>query len=179
MVRSFTSALAVATLALSLSACASMSSMMQSKLDKDADELKTALAGEPVEVTKQDGSVKLTSSADALYPSGGWQLPPDTPVLDKMVPTLSKLQHTKIVIGGYTDNTPVGSQLKQAGISNNLDLSTKRAATVATYLQSKGVNPNLLSAQGFGDTNPVASNDTPEGRAKNRRVEMTLTGDGT
>jgi len=53
------------------------------------------------------------------------------------------------------------------------------ADAVVTYFRSRGVNPNLLSAQGFGDANPIASNDTPEGRAKNRRVEITLIGDGT
>jgi outer membrane protein OmpA-like peptidoglycan-associated protein len=63
------------------------------------------------------------------------------------------------------------------GVSNNLDLSCKRAASVVVYLASKGVNPNL-SAQCFGETHPVAPNDTPEGKAKNRRVNITLTGDG-
>jgi chemotaxis protein MotB len=96
-----------------------------------------------------------------------------------MVPTLTKLQHTNIVVAGYTDNTPVGPQLQRMGISNNVDLSSKRAAAVVNYLASQGVNSNLLSAQGFSDTHPVASNDTPEGRAKNRRVEITLSGDGT
>ncbi|MBN9508453.1 MAG: OmpA family protein [Alphaproteobacteria bacterium] len=176
MIRRSASVLAVGVFALALTACASL---MGNKLDKDANELKTALAGEPVEVTRQDGSIVITSSADYLYPSGGWQLRPGAPLLSKMVPTLSQLQHTKIVVAGYTDNTPVGPQLKSMGITNNTDLSYKRATTAAAYLQSQGVNPNLLSAQGFGDANPVASNDTPEGRAKNRRVEITLTGDGT
>jgi len=163
-------------LGLIVSACASM---MGNKLDRDADELKSALAGEPVEVTKQDGSVKLTSSADYLYPSGGWQLRPGAPVLSKMVPTLSKLQHTNIVVAGYTDSTPVGPELQRLGIANNIDLSSKRAGAAVTYFESQGVNPALLSAQGLGDSHPVAPNDTPEGRAKNRRIEITLTGDGT
>jgi outer membrane protein OmpA-like peptidoglycan-associated protein len=50
---------------------------------------------------------------------------------------------------------------------------------VVTYLASQGVNPDLLSSQGFGDTQPIASNDTPEGRARNRRIVITLTGPGT
>jgi hypothetical protein len=54
------------------------------------------------------------------------------------------------VVGGYTDNTPVGSQT--AGISNNLDLSCKRAASVVSYLISQGIYPNLLQAQCFGAT---------------------------
>ena len=67
----------------------------------------------------------------------------------------------------------------QQCLSNNLDLSCKRATSVVNYLSSQRVNPNLLSAQCFGDTHPVAPNDTPEGRAKNRRVNITLIGDGT
>ena len=55
----------------------------------------------------------------------------------------------------------------------------KRAASLVGYLVSQGVNPNLLSAQCFGATHPVGPNDTPEGQAKNRRVAITLTGDGT
>ncbi|MBV8402191.1 MAG: OmpA family protein [Acetobacteraceae bacterium] len=168
---------AIALLALTLAACASL--MGQSKLDQVADQLKSALAGEPVDVTKEKGQIKLTSSADYLYPSGGYRLRPGTPVLSKMVPILASLHNTKIVVSGYTDNTPVGPQLQRMGISNNIDLSSKRAGEVVTYFRSQGVDPNLLSAQGFGDTNPLASNDTPEGRAKNRRVEITLVGDGT
>ena len=114
-----------------------------------------------------------------MFPSAGWELKPGAQVLGKIVPVLSKLQNTKIVVGGYTDNAAVGPQLQGMGVSNNLDLSCKRAASVVAYLVSQGVNRNLLSAQCFGETQPVALNDTPEGRAKNRRVNITLTGDGT
>jgi len=143
-----------------------------------ADKLKSEMAGEPVTVSHH-GPVMLTSGADDMFSSGGWELNPGVPVLSKVVPTLAKLQHTEIVVGGYTDNTPIGSQMQSAGIASNLDLSCKRAASVVSYLVSKGVNPNLLSAQCFGATHPVASNDTAEGKAKNRRVDITLTGDGT
>jgi chemotaxis protein MotB len=132
-----------------------------------------------VDVIKQDGSIKLTSSADYMYPSGGWQLKPGAPILSKMVPTFSKLQRTQIVVTGYTDTTPVGPQLKAAGIANNVDLSSKRADAAVTFFRSQGVNPALISAQGFGDANPIAPNDTAEGRAKNRRIEIVLTGDGS
>jgi chemotaxis protein MotB len=53
-------------------------------------------------------------------------------------------------------------------------LSQKRADAVMQYLIAQGLKPDLVSAQGFGDANPVASNDTAQGRAKNRRVELTL-----
>jgi chemotaxis protein MotB len=165
-----------ATLAVLLVAyeCPGSAQQMDNKMNDVADQLRTELAGEPV-VVRQRGSVTLTSGADAMFPSGGWELKPGVPVLT----TLSKLQHTEIVVGGYTDNTPIGAPLQSAGIANNLDLSCKRAASVVSYLVSQGVNPNLLSAQCFGATHPVAPNDTPEGQAKNRRVAITLTGNGT
>jgi flagellar motor protein MotB len=62
--------------------------------------------------------------------ASNWELKPGVPVLSKILPTLSKLQHTEIVVGGYTDNAPIGAPLQSAGISNNLDLSCKRAASV-------------------------------------------------
>jgi len=167
-------AIAATTLALSLTASASMAG--DGQLGPVAQELKTALAADPVEVTQKAGSVTLTSSADAMFPSGGWQVPATAPLLDKMLPTLSKLQNTKIVVSGYTDNAPIGEGLKAKGVSSNLDLSAERAVAIANYLTLHGVKPDLLSAHAFGETRPVASNDTPEGRAKNRRVDITLTG---
>src|SRR6516225_3030733 len=167
-------AIAATILALSLTASASMAEDEQ--LSQVAEQLKTALAGDSVEVTQRAGSVTLTSSADAMFPSGGWQVPSPAPLLDKMLPTFSKLENMKIVVAGYTDNVPVGEELKAKGISSNLDLSAERAVSIANYLTSHGVKPDLISAHAFGENNPVASNDTPEGRAKNRRVDITLIG---
>ena len=67
----------------------------------------------------------------------------------------------------------------QQGVTSNQQLSLRRAQTVANYLVSQGVNPALVQTRGLGDTDPVASNDTPQGRAQNRRVELTLAGSGT
>ena len=64
------------------------------------------------------------------------------------------------------------------GFTSNLILSQKRADNVMQYMISHGVKPNLVSAQGFGDANPVASNDTLAGKAQNRRVELTLANAG-
>ena len=173
MIRRSAFLLVAGAFALILTGCAS------NRLDDLDANLKSALAGTPVDVTQQNGSILLTSSADNMFPSGGWQIPSDSPVLNRMAPILSSLRNTKIVVSGYTDNTPVGPQLQRMGIANNLDLSTKRATSVVNYLAGHGVNPNLLSAQGYGDANPVVSNDSPQGRARNRRVDITLIGDGT
>ena len=169
----------IAATALILPLSQTMAAGEQLQLIQDAEQLKTALAGEQVVFTPQIVSVTVASSADSIFPSGDWQLPTSAVLLDKMVPTLSKFQTTKIVVRGYTDNTPIGQPLQAAGVTDKLDLSARRAMSVVRYLVAHGVNPNLLSAQAFGATNPVAPNDTPDGRAKNRRVEIMLIGVGS
>src|SRR4051794_24306152 len=78
------------------------------KMNDVADKLKTDLSGEPVTV-KHHGSVTLTSGADVMFTSGGWELKPGVPLLSKIAPALAKLQHTEIVVSGYTDDTPIGA----------------------------------------------------------------------
>jgi OOP family OmpA-OmpF porin len=77
---------------------------------------------------------------------------------------LKKHASLKFEIGGYTDNT--------GDAKHNLELSKQRADAVKTQLVSMGIDPSRLSAKGFGDTKPLDSNSTPEGRANNRRVEF-------
>jgi chemotaxis protein MotB len=175
----FCKSLLTAATVLSLTVSQAMAAGEQLQLIQDAEQLKTALAGESVVLTPQIVSLTIASSADAMFPSGDWKLPDNTPLLDKMVPTLSKLRTTKIVVRGYTDNTPIGQTLQAAGVTDNLDLSARRAMSVVRYLAAHSVNLNILSAQAFGATNPVAPNDTPDGMAKNRRVEIMLIGDGS
>jgi chemotaxis protein MotB len=175
----FRKCLLIAAAALILPLSQAMAAGEQLQLIQDAEQLKTALAGEQVVLTPQIVSVTIASSADAMFPSGDWQLPTNAVLLDKMVPTLSKFQTTKIIVRGYTDNTPIGQPLQAAGVTDNLDLSGRRAMSVVRYLVAHGVNPNLLSAQAFGATNPVAPNDKPDGQAKNRRVEIMLIGGGS
>ena len=123
---------------------------------------------------------KYVEAADYLFPSGGFQLSPagQAELANNIVPKLKGLQNAKIVVYGFTDNVPVGPELQHQGIPDNLVLSTRRAATVANFLVAQGINPNLVSAKGVGDTRPVAPNDTPQGRAQNRRIEITLQGPG-
>ena len=125
------------------------------------------------------GEQKVTVNSELLFPSGDWQMPAEAQqTIGKIVPILAPKQQTKIQVNGYTDNVPIGPELMRQGITSNQVLSQKRADTVMQFMIARGVNPSLVSAQGFGEANPVASNDTPEGRAKNRRVELTLAGSG-
>ena len=114
-----------------------------------------------------------------MFPSAGWELNAGAPLLAKIVPMLAKLQHTEIVVGGYTDSATVGSQLQSMGISNNLDLSCKRAASVVVYLVSKGVSLAYYRLNAWATPTQLHRTTRPKGKAKNRRVDITLTGDGT
>ena len=145
---------------LMLSACVSQSDY--DKLQAQNQQLQAQVAGLQREA-------RFVEAGDLLFPEGGYQLSPagKAELSSNIVPKLTGLQNAKVVVYGYTDNLPVGAPLKRAGINDNLTLSSRRAGDVVTYLVSQGVNPNIISAKGFGDTHPVAANDTPANRAKN------------
>jgi chemotaxis protein MotB len=163
--------------ALMLGACVS-----QSAYEKQGAELQQAraqAASEQSQVAKMQQEQKWVVAGDMLFPEGGYQLSPNgKQALNQYVPRLQSLQNAKVVVYGYTDNLPVGTALQRAGIANNIDLSSRRADNVVAYLDSQGVNPNIISAKGFGDTHAVAPNDTPQGRAQNRRIEIVMEGPG-
>ena len=163
--------------ALLLGACVS-----QSAYEKQGAELQQAraqAAAEQTQLTKMQQEQKWVVAGDVLFPEGGYQLSANgKQALNQYVPKLQSLHDAKVVVYGYTDNLAVGAPLRRAGIANNIDLSSRRADNVVAFLTSQGVDPNIISAKGFGDTHPVASNETPDGRAKNRRIEIVLEGPG-
>lgn len=99
-------------------------------------------------------------------------------IISTIAAKLAPTQQDKIVVNAYADNVPIGPALGREGVASNQILTQKRAESVMQYLISQGMNPNLVSAHGYGDADPVARNDTAQGRAKNRRVELTLAGSG-
>ncbi len=132
----------------------------------------------------QEGHIKISQMNDRLsvqivskilFPSGSDQVTGEgKTVLKKVGDTLKNIQENKILIEGHTDNVPIGSGL--AGrFPTNWELSTARATQVVRYLAEENVDPNKLVAAGMAEFAPVASNDTPEGRQKNRRIEIILT----
>jgi chemotaxis protein MotB len=119
--------------------------------------------------------VKYTVNSDLLFPSGGYQLSDaGKETIAKVAQILAPEQQEKLVVNGYTDNAPVGPALQSQGITSNQILSEKRADAVMQYMISQGVKPELVSAQGWGEADPVAPNNTAHGRDQNRRVEITI-----
>jgi chemotaxis protein MotB len=168
---------AVPLAALVLAGCVS-----QSAYDEQAAQLAQArgeLAAQRAEIAKMQAENRWVMAGDLLFPEGGYELSADgQAALSSYIPQLRSAQNVKIVVYGFTDNALVGPALQRAGIADNLDLSFRRAGAVVAFLRSKGVNPNILSAKGFGATHPIAPNDTPQGRAQNRRIEIVLEGTG-
>ena len=155
------------------------SQQKNSELEQEYQQLNEQMSGElgskDMQISRLQNAIKLSINSQLLFPSGRWDMPDSAKrSIAKVAAILAPHQTTKIVVNGYTDNTPIGPGLMKEGVTSNLILSQKRADTVMQYMISQGVKPSLISAQGFGEANPVASNDTPEGRAQNRRVELTL-----
>jgi chemotaxis protein MotB len=132
------------------------------------------LSSDQAQITQMQNELKVTMVNEILFPEGGWTLSPKgEEALGKIAPTLANLPGQQIIVQGFTDNEPIGPGLR-GRFPSNLELSSARADNVARFLTSKGVPPNSISAQGFGDARPVASNSTPQGKAKNRRVEIVI-----
>ena len=139
--------------------------------------LKKERAADMAQVGRLQNAIKYTVNSDLLFRSGSWEMAPKgQEIIAKLAPKLAPSQQQKIVVNGYTDNAPVSPALKRQGVPSNAVLSQKRAEAVMQYLISQGVKPDLISARGFGEADPIASNNTAQGRAKNRRVELTLAG---
>ena len=126
-----------------------------------------------VDVQVLKGVVYISLSDNMLYKSGSYE------ISDKAGETLSKIakiitdyKDFEVLIEGNTDNVPIS----KPNIRNNWDLSALRASSVVQALQNNyGVNPKRLTASGRGEYNPVATNDTDEGKIKNRRTQIIIT----
>ncbi|HNC51013.1 MAG TPA: flagellar motor protein MotB [Accumulibacter sp.] len=137
-------------------------------------QLQQEVARDQVQIKQLNDRLVVTFVDEILFASGSAEMnAKGRAVLNKAVPTLVNLTGHWIDVQGYTDNEPIGPALR-GRYPSNWELSAARAADVVRYLQSQGVDPSNLVAEGFGQYQPVASNATPEGRAKNRRIDVVL-----
>ncbi len=154
------------------------------KSDYDAlqaqnQQLQQQIAADKAQITRLQGAIKYTVDSDLLFAPGSWKMSPQgQKIIAGFASRLAPTQQSKLLVSGYTDNSPIGPELQRQGVTSNLILSQKRADAVMQYLISQGVRPDMVSAKGFGEADPVAANDTAAGRAKNRRVELSLVGAG-
>ena len=136
-------------------------------MDNQESELRAQLEGTGVSVTRMGDRIILNMPSNVTFATDQDQvIPPFYPTLDSVALVLRKFDKTLIDVDGHTDS--VGN----AGY--NMDLSNRRANSVANYLASRGVDPRRMSAMGYGLERPIASNASEMGRAQNRRVEIAI-----
>ena len=139
------------------------------KMDQQIKTLREQTSGSGVDVTETDGgrAILVNLPDGVTFDVGSSTLRPAfRATLDKVATSMIEYPNSLIDVYGHTDST--GSDVF------NQRLSEQRAATVMNYLISRGVPAARLRSQGFGETMPVASNDTTDGRARNRRVEIKI-----
>ena len=141
------------------------------------DAISTALTnfeGKGLTVEQRDGKVYVSMENKLLFQSGSWSVGSEgRKAVQQLASVLAENPDIAILIEGHTDNVPYKGN---AQLSGNWDLSTKRATAIVNILrENTSINPENLTAAGRGEYAPIASNDTTEGRTKNRRIEVILT----
>lgn len=134
--------------------------------------LKSEISRGQVGLEVGDRGLVITSMAEVYFDSGKAEIRTEgESILQKISSALKEVGGgRKISVEGHTDN----EQIKVSGWKSNQELSEARAVSVAGFLKKQGVTSSLLSTKGYGETRPIASNATPEGRQKNRRVEIVI-----
>lgn len=136
-------------------------------MDTQEAKLRKQLRSTGVSVVRDGDNINLIMPGDITFPTNGSALKSDFyDVLNSVALVLEEFDKTIIAVAGHTDST--GSD------SYNQKLSEQRAQSVAAYLRGKNIEPARFEVIGFGERNPVASNETAAGRSLNRRVELTL-----
>ncbi|MCK4852324.1 MAG: OmpA family protein [Candidatus Omnitrophica bacterium] len=134
--------------------------------------LKQQIADEDVFLRMSDGSLVIVLSDNILFDSGKAELKERAfPVLGKVAEIIKReVPGKNIGVGGHTDNVPITF----SNWKSNWELSSARATNVLYFFEDEGIPSEKLSATGYGEYRPIASNDTPGGREKNRRVEIII-----
>jgi len=137
--------------------------------------LKDQIAAQEIRIEEMEGKLKVTFVDKILFDSGSARINPrGRESLSDFAHSFADSNGQQVVVEGHTDNVPVGSALRSR-YPSNWELSTARATAVVRFLSEEaGLSPERMSASGYGSYQPVAVNDTEEGRSQNRRIEIIL-----
>ncbi|HEX5744710.1 MAG TPA: OmpA family protein [Archangium sp.] len=145
-----------------------------SEYENLARSLKEEIKTGKIELSELKGRMVVKMKDKILFSSGSTKLNKEgQEALAKVAQALKDVEGKLIRVEGHTDNVPVPSDAKTE-FDSNWELSTTRALVVVKLLQEQGVPPTMLSALGYGEYQPIASNQTAEGRSLNRRIEIVL-----
>ncbi len=148
---------------------------LRNTYDSLVRDLKKEIEAGEIKVTQIRDLLTVNLVEKILFDSGRAEIKPrGLDILTRVGEILKGVQDKVVRIEGHTDNVPIGRAL-QVRFPTNWELSTARATVVARFLQDKvGLEPTRLSATGYGEYRPVTANDSDEGRAQNRRIEIIL-----
>jgi chemotaxis protein MotB len=139
--------------------------------EKMASALRRQIDDGRIELTELRGKMTVKMKDKILFSSGSARIGKEgQEALRAIAEVLAGVQDKVVRVEGHTDNVPLG----RGGFATNWELSTARALAVVRLLQDAGVGPTRLAAAGYGEFQPIASNETPEGRSANRRIEIVL-----
>jgi len=148
-------------------------SKVSSTYEALVDDLQSEVTSGQIQIEQLRDGIRLNLPQDILFPSGSAKLQPEgETVLRKVADRLRKIEH-RIEVQGHTDNVKVSGRLAQR-YGSNWELAGARASQVVRLFESTGVAPSRLSAISHGEHAPVDDNRTPEGRARNRRIDIRL-----
>lgn len=144
----------------------------RAKVFKDlALKLKKMIDAGDLSITLRDGRMVLLLPNDVLFDTGRTEIKPaGKSALERVAAVMKTIADRHFQVGGHTDSVPIAT----ARFKSNWELSSGRALAVVHLLVAQGVKPDMLSAAGYGEFDPVATNDTPDGKKKNRRTEIAL-----
>ena len=152
----------------------SASKQSQSQYDKLVNELNQEVQKGQLQVRRYKDMLTVDVAEQLFFDSGRAALKETgKEVLKKVADALKSYEDKAIRVVGHTDNVPITKGLQKV-FPSNWELSAARATTVVRFLQDAGIEPERLLATGRAEYAPVAPNDSPEGRQKNRRIEITL-----
>jgi chemotaxis protein MotB len=164
------------TLAKSVEEKSSELAALKDTTDKLKDKMKDEIAKGDIQLTESGGKLRVGLVDKILFDSGEASISKrGEGVLARVGAVLASIEDRQIQVSGHTDNTPISDKLKR-DFPTNWELSVARATNVVRFLQEKASVPaDRLVATGYGENQPIASNKTAAGRAKNRRIELLLT----
>jgi len=145
------------------------------EMDIAKEELREAVEqqgiGDKVEIIEEKDFIIVRLESELFFDSGRAEIRPEAyPVLEQMAEILKNMDN-EILVSGHTDNVPINTPL----FRSNWELSTARATTVVRYFtETLGLDPVKFTATGNGEFRPIADNSTPEGRQRNRRIEIMI-----
>lgn len=133
--------------------------------------LKRMIDAGDLQILLRSGRMVLVLSSDVLFDSGKTEIKPrGKQALAEISAALVTLPNRRFQVAGHTDDEPI----RVSAFASNWELSSVRGLVVTRFLIESGMRPDTLSAAGYGEFDPVAANDTPQNKAKNRRIEITL-----